>query len=44
MVAQRQGHGPQVLVKHYARSRPSADRKAADHLGEVVHGASNASA
>ena len=43
MVAQRQGHGPQVLVKHYARSRPSADRKAADYLGEVVHGASNAS-
>jgi integrase len=37
MVAQRQGHGPQVLVKHYARSRPSADRKAADHLGQVVH-------
>jgi integrase len=38
MVAQRQGHGPQVLVKHYARSRPSADRKAAEHLGQVVHG------
>jgi integrase len=38
MVAQRQGHGPQVLVKHYARSRPSADRKAADHLGRVIHG------
>jgi integrase len=37
MVAQRQGHGPQVLVKHYARSRPSADRKAAEHLGHVVH-------
>jgi hypothetical protein len=38
MVAQRQGHGPQVLIKHYARGRPSADRKAADHLGQVVHG------
>jgi integrase len=38
LVAQRQGHGPQVLVKHYARSRPSADRKAAEHLGQVVHG------
>jgi hypothetical protein len=37
LVAQRQGHGPQVLVKHYARSRPSADRKAAEHLGQVVH-------
>lgn len=38
MVAQRQGHGPQVLVKHYARSRPSAERRAAEHLGQVVHG------
>jgi integrase len=37
-VAQRQGHGPQVLVKHYAKARPSADRKAADHLGQIVHG------
>lgn len=36
-VAQRQGHGPQVLVKHYAKARPSADRKAAEHLGQVVH-------
>lgn len=34
-VAQRQGHGPQVLVKHYGR-RLSADRKAAEHLGRVV--------
>jgi integrase len=39
MVAQRQGHGPQVLVAHYARSRPSAERKAAEYLGQVVHGA-----
>lgn len=38
MVAQRQGHGPQVLMKHYAKSRRSADRKAAEHLGSVVHG------
>lgn len=38
MVAQRQGHGPAVLTKHYAKSRPSADRKAAEHLGRVVHG------
>lgn len=37
MVAQRQGHGPQVLAKHYSKSRRSADRKAADHLGRVVH-------
>jgi hypothetical protein len=28
-VAQRQGHGPQVLVKHDAKGRPSADRRAA---------------
>lgn len=37
MVAQRQGHGPQVLTKHYAKSRRSADRKAAEHLGRIVH-------
>jgi integrase len=43
MVAERQGHGPQVLVKHYAKARPSADRKAADHLGRVVHGAARRS-
>ncbi len=42
MVAQRQGHSPQVLAKHYARSRPSADRKAATHLGNVVHGSGRA--
>lgn len=40
MVAQRQGHGPQVLVTHYARARRSADRKAAEYLGHVVHGGS----
>jgi hypothetical protein len=37
MVAQRQGHGPQVLARHYAKARRSADRKAAEHLGRVVH-------
>ncbi|MGH9153978.1 MAG: site-specific integrase [Acidimicrobiales bacterium] len=37
MVAHRQGHGPQVLMKHYAKSRRSADRLAAEHLGAVVH-------
>ncbi len=36
-VAGRQGHGPQVLVKHYSRRRRSADRRAAEHLGKVVH-------
>ncbi len=43
-VAQRQGHGPQVLIKHYAKARPSADRKAAEHLGQVVHRGSSAAA
>jgi integrase len=38
MVAQRQGHGPQVLTRHYSKSRASADKKAAEHLGRVVHG------
>jgi integrase len=37
-VAERQGHGPQVLVKHYGKRRRSADRRAAEHLGAVVHG------
>jgi site-specific recombinase XerD len=36
-VAQRQGHGPQVLTKHYAKGRRSADQRAADHLGRLVH-------
>lgn len=39
VVAQRQGHGPEVLAKHYSKARPSARRKAAAHLGRVVHGA-----
>lgn len=38
MVAHRQGHGPQVLMKHYATSRRSADQRAARHLGAIVHG------
>jgi integrase len=38
MVAQRQGHGPQVLTRHYSKSRASSDRRAAEHLGRVVHG------
>jgi hypothetical protein len=37
MVAARQGHGPGVLVKHYSKARKSADRRAADHLGKLVH-------
>jgi site-specific recombinase XerC len=38
LVAQRQGHSPQVLNKHYNRPRHSARRKAADHMGRVIHG------
>ena len=38
MIAQRQGHGPGVLTRHYSKSRASADKQAADHLGRVVHG------
>ncbi len=38
MVVQRQGHGVLVLGKHYAKGRRFADRRAADHLGKVVHG------
>jgi site-specific recombinase XerD len=36
-VAERQGHGPQVLAKHYAKGRRSADRQAAEHLGRLIH-------
>jgi integrase len=38
LVAQRQGHGPGVLVNNYSKGRKSADRNAAEHLGRVVHG------
>ncbi|MGH9068643.1 MAG: tyrosine-type recombinase/integrase [Acidimicrobiales bacterium] len=44
MVAERQGHGPQVLTRHYAKSRRSADRLAAEHLGRVVHSTATAPA
>lgn len=36
-VALRQGHGPQVLARHYSKARRSADRKAAEHLGRLIH-------
>lgn len=29
--------GPHVLVQHYSKSRRSGDRRAAEHLGRVVH-------
>jgi hypothetical protein len=38
MVAQRQGHGPHVLTRHYSKSRASSDKRAAEHLGRVIHG------
>jgi intergrase/recombinase len=38
VVAQRQGHSPEVLAKHYTKARMSARRRAAEHLGSVVHG------
>lgn len=40
VVAERQGHGPQVLTRHYSKSRASSDKRAAEHLGRVVHGKS----
>lgn len=38
MVANRQGHSPHTLVDHYSKRRDSEDRRAAEHLGRVVHG------
>jgi len=38
VVAERQGHGPQVLTHHSSKSRASSDQRAAEHLGRVVHG------
>jgi integrase len=38
VVAERQGHGPQVLTRHYSKSRASSDQRAAEHLGRVIHG------
>jgi integrase len=38
VVAERQGHGPQVLTRHYSKSRASSDKRAAEHLGLAVHG------
>jgi integrase len=40
VVAERQGHGPQVLARHYSKSRASSDQRAAEHLGRVIHGQS----
>jgi integrase len=40
VVAERQGHGTQVLTRHYSKSRASSDKRAAEHLGQAVHGPS----
>jgi integrase len=40
VVAERQGHGPQVITRHYSKSRASSDKRAAEHLGRIVHGKS----
>lgn len=37
VAADRQGHSPDTLVKHYSQRRRSADIKAAEHLGRLVH-------
>ena len=37
-VSGRQGHTVQVMLHHYSTRRQSADRAAAAHLGERVHG------
>ena len=37
LIAQRQGHSPQVLIHHYAKARNTADQKAANHLGNAIH-------
>jgi integrase len=37
VAADRQGHTPETLLRHYAKRRDSADTRAAEHLGRVVH-------
>ena len=37
-VSGRQGHTVQVMLHHYSTRRQSADKAAADHLGERIHG------
>lgn len=36
-ISERQGHTVQVMLHHYSSRRRSADRAAADHLGQRVH-------
>ena len=37
-VSGRQGHTVQVMLHHYSTRRQSADKAAADHLGQRIHG------
>jgi integrase len=37
-VSGRQGHTVQVMLHHYSTRRQSADRAAANHLGQKIHG------
>ena len=39
-VSGRQGHTVQVMLHHYSTRRQSADKAAADHLGQRIHGRS----
>jgi hypothetical protein len=42
VAADRQGHSPDTLLKHYAKRRDSADVRAAEHLGPPRPSAKNA--
>ena len=39
-VSGRQGHTVQVMLHHYSTRRQSADKAAAEHLGQRIHGRS----
>jgi hypothetical protein len=41
VAASHQGHSPETLQRYYAQRRDSADTKAAEHLGRVVHRRAN---
>lgn len=43
-VSGRQGHTVQVMLHHYSTRRQSADKAAADHLGQAIHGRGSAKA
>jgi len=37
-VSDRQGHTVQVMLHHHSTRRRSADKAAAEHLGQRIHG------